>query len=427
MFVDGEVTSSSVESKRADMLDSPSVDASDFVIGGRLRQRCTGRVGEVVRYDPHDHELTFKVVFGDGSLPYADWLPRDALESLVPDTSADGDSHGEDVDLSSGTLRKSNVLSRLSDSTASTLFPAEETIGTARWGYAMDTGPRAKMEDAVVVAERLEPSTYQGVVTELYCVLDGHGGHGAVDFIKRNLAKCISWHQHNGHEKCAAAILRDSFFRLDSALLQALVRAKESYPASDSQKVSSGTCACVATICDSILTVASVGDCRAIICKSGEPAHVTTLTRDHRPDEDAEAARLKECGAEVSCDGYLDSTINVSRAFGDMDFRTDKKFVGMTAEPDVFTHKVDSSTEFLLLACDGIFELMSSHDAATEVRRALRQGSSPHAAARALVSVALEKRGGDNLTAAVVLFNRPSALERTAPRLVLRPRSKKSA
>eukprot|EP00928_Gymnodinium_smaydae_P027502 TRINITY_DN21261_c0_g1_i6.p1 TRINITY_DN21261_c0_g1~~TRINITY_DN21261_c0_g1_i6.p1 ORF type:complete len:319 (-),score=46.80 TRINITY_DN21261_c0_g1_i6:687-1643(-) len=318
------------------------------------------------------------------------------------------------------------MLLRLVSKSAAPVFPLAETAGTDRWGYTMRLGPRTKMEDAVVIAERMQPSTAQGSFIELYGVLDGHGGVGTVDFVKRNLATRILKHELVGQHEHMDTTLKDAFVRLDSDILGALVCATSGHTGSDSHTLSSGCCACVASICDSKLTIASVGDCRAILCSSSDPPKVTTLTRDHTPTDEDELSRLKSCGAEISCDGYLNSAINVSRAFGDLNLQTKEKLTGMISDPDVSVHALDDRAEFLLLGCDGIFEHMSAREAATEVRRVLRQGSSPQAAAEALVKLALTKDGGDNVTAVVVLFRRPPALERTAPKRFF-TRSKQAA
>eukprot|EP00928_Gymnodinium_smaydae_P092728 TRINITY_DN7666_c0_g1_i2.p1 TRINITY_DN7666_c0_g1~~TRINITY_DN7666_c0_g1_i2.p1 ORF type:complete len:401 (-),score=43.03 TRINITY_DN7666_c0_g1_i2:484-1686(-) len=398
-------------------------DVGDFALGGRVRQKSTGRVGEIVRHDPCDKLLTFKVSFGDGRVPYADWLPGEALESLVANICDDG------VGSCAESISETMMLSRLSSDCAVPVLPSSEAAGASRWGYCLEIGPRSRMEDAVIIAERMEPSIAQGTFSEFYGILDGHGGVGTVDFVKRVLATRVRSHELAGRHDQMKTILRDAFLRLDADVMQALVRAHGTDASSKSRTLSSGCCVCVASVCDSTLTIASSGDCRALLVCTGEPPEVKPLSRDHNPLEKEERSRLQACGVDVTADGYLSGEINISRAFGDMDLRTKAKLSGIIVDPDVVEHTLDDRAEFLLLACDGVFENVDAREAAAEVRRALRQTSSPQLAAKALVSLALSKPGSDNVSAVVVRFKDPPALERTAPRrlLNLKPRSTKGA
>jgi len=146
---------------------------------------------------------------------------------------------------------------------------------------------------------------------------------------------------------------------------------------------------------------------------------MTALTVDHRPqDNDGERDRLEGLGVEVSSDGYLHGRIGVSRAFGDWAWDAGEKCKGLLCRPDVVTTEITSDTEFLLLACDGVFEKMTTREAGQIVRRRLRAGGDAQAAAETLVKHAVKRKGSDNMSAIVVLFKRPPGDEhRAAPRL----------
>merc|ERR1712136_124076 len=150
------------------------------------------------------------------------------------------------------------------------------------------------------------------------------------------------------------------------------------------------------------------GDCRGILCNDGKPV---ALTEDQSPEG---------IGVEVSSDGYLHGRIAVSRAFGDWCWERGEKCMGIICQPEFTQAEVTEETEFLLLACDGIFEKMDSNESVRIVRRRLRATGDAKAAAEALVQDAIVRTGSDNLSAVVVLFKRPAAVGgegRTAPRL----------
>merc|ERR1719498_1567018 len=147
------------------------------------------------------------------------------------------------------------------------------------------------------------------------------------------------------------------------------------------------------------------------------------LTEDHSPQTETERRRLEKLGVEVSSDGYLHGRICVSRAFGDWAWDAEDKCPGVICEPEVQKVPLTENSEFLLLACDGIFEKLSSKEAAQVVRRKLRATGCPKAASEALVKDAHISGSQDNLTAVVILFKLPpkvSETERSAPRLFAR-------
>eukprot|EP00928_Gymnodinium_smaydae_P095071 TRINITY_DN8110_c0_g1_i2.p1 TRINITY_DN8110_c0_g1~~TRINITY_DN8110_c0_g1_i2.p1 ORF type:complete len:200 (-),score=12.39 TRINITY_DN8110_c0_g1_i2:48-647(-) len=189
--------------------------------------------------------------------------------------------------------------------------------------------------------------------------------------------------------------------------------------------LSSGSCGCVVAIQGAVVTVAHVGDCRAVTCRKGEPVVINDLTVDHSPRSIAEEKRLALANVEMSTDGYFGGQLAVSRSFGDMSYETFSKCRGVICEPDIAEVPITEHLEFVLVASDGIFGSMSCTDAVLTVRRALRQGESPQSAAELLVQTALRNNSDDNLSALVVVFNKPGPLPQRlgAPRLQLTSRN----
>jgi len=303
---------------------------------------------------------------------------------------------------------------------ASPVLPSDASGGSSRYGYCVNQGPRASMEDAVDATCHLGGSTE----IEFYVVYDGHGGTQAVEFVKNRLPGCICGKTNFTDRASIDVALCESFKQIDAELLRHL---QHNTPPqllatnAASYVLSSGCVACAAIVISSVVYVANLGDCRAIMCTAGE---MTTLTVDHRPEgNDEERERLQNLGIEVSSDGYVHGRIGVSRAFGDWAWDAEEKCKGLLCQPDVSVAEIASDTEFLLLACDGVFEKMTNREAGQIVRRRLRATGDPKEAAEALIKNAGKRNGSDNLSAVVVLFKRPAdaAVERTAPRLFARP------
>ena len=83
------------------------------------------------------------------------------------------------------------------------------------------------------------------------------------------------------------------------------------------------------------------------------------LSFDHKPEDDAEHARIEKAGGVVS-DGYLNHNgdgggLNLSRALGDHQFKHNTLLsVGeqmVSCVPDVMTETLTDKDEFIVLAC----------------------------------------------------------------------------
>mmetsp|Transcript_153650 Transcript_153650/g.491301 ORF Transcript_153650/g.491301 Transcript_153650/m.491301 type:complete len:502 (-) Transcript_153650:148-1653(-) len=161
------------------------------------------------------------------------------------------------------------------------------------------------------------------------------------------------------------------------------------------------------------VVVANVGDSRAVLCRAGR---AVDLSNDHKPELKAEEARIRGAGGLVAqagpcyrVDGW---GLNLSRALGDFHYkaRTDlpAEQQKVIAVPEIRTLELTEDDEFIVLGCDGIFELNSSQGAVDIVRRALESGLSLEKAAEELVDKscssdlsATRGRGGDNCSAVV--------------------------
>eukprot|EP01062_Namystynia_karyoxenos_P072753 TRINITY_DN691_c0_g3_i3.p1 TRINITY_DN691_c0_g3~~TRINITY_DN691_c0_g3_i3.p1 ORF type:complete len:1756 (+),score=397.13 TRINITY_DN691_c0_g3_i3:113-5269(+) len=157
---------------------------------------------------------------------------------------------------------------------------------------------------------------------------------------------------------------------------------------------------------------ANAGDARCVLCRGGA---AVPLTSDHKPQLASEQRRVVQARGEiidgrVAVSGQL-GRLAVSRAFGDAAFKCMGGHLSMqpvTAAADVAIATALPSDEFVLLACDGVWERMDSEQAVSFVRARLQQGAGPVAAAAGLCDACCADiapgRGCDNITAAVVVL-----------------------
>ncbi|EXB66891.1 putative protein phosphatase 2C 72 [Morus notabilis] len=155
----------------------------------------------------------------------------------------------------------------------------------------------------------------------------------------------------------------------------------------------SGTTAVVAIRQGDDLIIANLGDSRAVlgtITENGIKA--VQLTTDLKPGLPSEAERIRTCKGRVIAlknEPHIQRVwlphedvpgLAMSRAFGDFLL----KDYGIIAIPDVSFHRLTSNDQFLVLATDGVWDVMSNDQVAAVVWEAATE----EAAARAVVEAA---------------------------------------
>merc|ERR1719499_1030842 len=183
---------------------------------------------------------------------------------------------------------------------------------------------------------------------------------------------------------------------------------------------------CTAVVCcirKDTITVANAGDCRAVLCRTGR---AIDLSEDHKPQLPSECARIRRAGGcimEQRClAGALyrvNGDLSLSRAIGDLRYKQNSRLSPqdqiICSTPDIrsFTRKPED--EFLLLACDGVWDVLSSQQAVDLVRpfiSGMLDGTlRPSAVAEELLDICISPDltrthgiGGDNMTLMIIAF-----------------------
>eukprot|EP00443_Scrippsiella_acuminata_P132329 CAMPEP_0115595418 /NCGR_PEP_ID=MMETSP0272-20121206/12309_1 /TAXON_ID=71861 /ORGANISM="Scrippsiella trochoidea, Strain CCMP3099" /LENGTH=314 /DNA_ID=CAMNT_0003030723 /DNA_START=95 /DNA_END=1036 /DNA_ORIENTATION=+ len=157
------------------------------------------------------------------------------------------------------------------------------------------------------------------------------------------------------------------------------------------------------------------GDSRGIIIKDpkqedDEDSDFVLETVDHKPDSPQEKARVMAAGGVVRGGRRprIDGRLAVSRALGDFEFKADRNRQAaeqkVSCEPDIYDISGLGPGTLLLLACDGVWDVMSSRDVAALVREHLKvnPGAMLGEVAESIVRRSFEKGSGDNLTVLLV-------------------------
>ncbi|PKA55915.1 putative protein phosphatase 2C 8 [Apostasia shenzhenica] len=266
-------------------------------------------------------------------------------------------------------------------------------------------GWRREMEDAVK-----EAPAFFGEEYDFFAVYDGHGGARVAEACRERMhvvlaeaAASAAAKIAEGEEERWRKAMAASFARVDGEVSAEAVAGEGAEVAEKTM----GSTAVVAVVGMRQIVVANCGDSRAVLSRGGV---AVPLSSDHKPNRSDEMERVEAAGGRViNWDGYrVLGVLSTSRSIGDYYL---KPYVN--AEPEVTVTDRTDYDEFLILASDGLWDVVSNETACKITRQCLSgqamkmfpktvKGSSASAAASLLAEVALSRGSGDNISVVVV-------------------------
>ena len=275
-----------------------------------------------------------------------------------------------------------------------------------------------------------------------FAIFDGHGGEECSEFLKNNYMNYLVENANFPFDIKLSMIesfqkIEDDFFKL---------KCKDNLEDSDK----SGSCALVSVIFDNKIYIANIGDSRAIMSIGGG-TKVKQLTADQKPDNIKEFERALKNGSKIYLDDNDDpdrdeskiefikdkaelekmkeikdnskeekifrvypSDLAVMRTLGDIKAKK-KEFGGIPGTiiniPEVYIFDINSSDDFIVMGCDGIFDDLSNQEivnAAWTVfkHRATEKNYDIHEltqeACDLVIKFGLEKQTTDNLSCIII-------------------------
>ncbi|GJN34609.1 hypothetical protein PR202_gb23288 [Eleusine coracana subsp. coracana] len=284
-----------------------------------------------------------------------------------------------------------------------------------RFGVSSMQGWRTTMEDAHAAYTNLDDRT------SFFGVYDGHGGKAVSKFCAKYLHKQVLINEANSSDDLPTSIHK-AFLRMDEMMkgqrgwrelnemgekgngnkitdmLEGIIwspkggasdkledrwESEEQGPNSHFPGPTSGSTACVAVIRNDELIVANAGDSRCVISRKGQAYNLST---DHKPDLE-----------------------------GDMELKQNELLPAerqiVTAEPELKTVQLSEDDEFIVLACDGIWDCMSSQQVVDFIHECMKTEHNLSTVCEKLIDCCLAPVSGgdgcDNMTVIVVQLKKP--------------------
>ncbi|KAL8199767.1 hypothetical protein R6Q57_013335 [Mikania cordata] len=255
-------------------------------------------------------------------------------------------------------------------------------------------GRRREMEDAVSVELGFVDRSSKKF--DFYGVYDGHGGSYVSNVCRERLHKLLA--EEMVTRDNWEGLMVDSFMKMDEEVVEC------------DHVGSMGSTAVVAVVGDEEIVVANCGDSRAVLARGGT---VVPLSNDHKPDRPDELERIEHSGGRVvNWNGQrVLGILSTSRSIGDQQL---KPYV--IAKPEIMVTKREEKDEFIILASDGLWDVISNDLACHVVRKCLegriicRKGSNDKKykimnAAVVLTELAMARGSKDNISVIVANLN----------------------
>jgi serine/threonine protein phosphatase PrpC len=254
--------------------------------------------------------------------------------------------------------------------------------------YTSIKGRRESNEDRHNIILNINQLNNKISPINLLSIFDGHGG----TFVSEYLEKYLPLYYCN--PKLQYPLSKNYHEEVFKKLQKNIIKNKNGYTSGST---------CLFNIIhkyknELYMNIVNLGDCRLVIVyKDGSCKQVTT---DHKPDDTIEKKRLKKMGGEIYKDSegtYRIGDLSLSRAFGDED---NAPYISQI--PDVYYYKIKPETEYVVMACDGLWDVIKNKDLFKLLEESKKKGNN---LAVELAEHALKIGSTDNISVIALHFN----------------------
>ena len=300
-------------------------------------------------------------------------------------------------------------------------------------------------EDKIIVVNQIKKPTSSKMKTwpkiSYFGIFDGHGGEGCSDFLNDNFLNYLL--ENKNFPIDIKLSLTETFDKIEEEFFKQ--KCSGTLDTSDR----SGSCALVALIFENKIYIANIGDSRAIMSSNGG-VKIKALTNDHKPNNPKEFERAIKNGSKVYADDNDEtdrdisklkfikdktefekyekkennkeeiifreypSDLAVMRTIGDIKAKK-KEYGGIPGsiinKPDIFIYDINSSNDFIVMGCDGIFDDLSNQEVSNAAWYIFKNESKEknydihelsQDACDIVIKYAMEKQTSDNLSCIII-------------------------
>ncbi|KAL7721327.1 Protein phosphatase 2C [Entamoeba marina] len=278
-------------------------------------------------------------------------------------------------------------------------------------------GWRRTMEDAHTI--KVDAQTIDGKKVQFFGVFDGHGGDQVALYCEEVyfdiLVNTESFKKGDYKQS-----LIDVNIKIDEVLkteevnnkLKSLGSGNNIYEGMFGDTIANGMgCTCVVVlIVDNILYCGNAGDSRGVLLKNN---NVIALSEDHKPTLQSEIDRITAAGGTID-NGRVNGNLNLTRTIGDLMYKQQPELRPegqiISCYPDITKYELDGNEKLLVLACDGIWDVLTNEQIIEKINEYLRVGNSLQETCEKITSDCLSKQpyttpGWDNMTLIIIQFN----------------------
>ena len=258
-------------------------------------------------------------------------------------------------------------------------------------------GKRPTNEDEYNVTLNINDNNKNMHKINLFCVFDGHGGNTVSKFLKKIIPNIFMTKTNEIEFIFTKKINIKKINKVFNNIKKILDHKYHK------ENLNCGSTACIAIEYITKknihnLIVFNVGDTRLVKCNCHNIAE--QLTNDHKPNQINEKIRIQNLGGEIHYDGFdwRIKNLSLSRAFGDLNATP-----YITHLPDIYNYELNKNDKFIILACDGVWDVLSNQEAVDFILTLMQENPKVDYAAE-LMNYAYLKKSTDNITIIIHFF-----------------------
>ena len=231
---------------------------------------------------------------------------------------------------------------------------------------------RDYMEDITLTQHSFMKDTNK----HIFAIFDGHGGDESAKMCQSLFPEVF------------ARLIKQAPFNVEQNLKKTFQTLDDEAKKRKYKNV--GNTATVIYITNKTLFCANVGDSSCVMVFNDCAKKVSI---DHKATDPNERKRIESCGGKV-IDERLNGILAVSRGIGDFDMKN----TGLSCEPFVYKTLIDETTEYCVIASDGIWDVMKPED----IYKICRRDQNPDVIVESIVDEAIERESEDNISCIVI-------------------------